>query len=942
MSKLTKFVLMFCFVLFCPTLSHSAQIQYFVTDLGTLGDAQDTSQIYAYGLNDEGQVVGECREFTGYYHAFRTAPNSAINPETDNLGTLGWPSDCSAYGINNIGQAVGTSKTLDYPLYNGFRTAPNSAIDPATDNLGMLNNFGTELGNAYDINDIGQVVGDSLAKSDTYHAFRTAPNSAINRYTDDLGTLGGNQSCARGINNFGQVVGYADTISGSRHAFRTAPNSAINPETDDLGTFGGESSFGRGINNAGQVVGTSYISDSDYHAFLCNSTGPMQDLNNLINPSSGWTLQSANAINNKGQIAGYGINSVGRTHAYLLTPAEKCFAGQVKPPTCTPIERLRKWNGTAWVQIMPGDLSSGKVHVLVHGWGTGLKTFADDGGHVWDSIDPKTGTTNEVIQRNYDFITNSAKAIKAKLQPGDVVVAFNWLDESATTKPPSDPSCLFEAKQSEAQTQEASNQLASALYSACNFSSGYNAQIQLIGFSHGAKVAALVAKDMYQGWAPGVPTFNPIVANQLTLCDSPDNIASSLPFVRANNNLGPILKGINIGRSPGTTFVDNYCSFLGVPYGGGLVVSKDGAVFDPNIVNVQLKPTTTDFADKHGYAFNWYTGATNATNSLGLAWSPLYGDGETYKTLSSDYKQDWASGEYVLKDITKNPIINGFSIIPNTRDLAVSTLNIDGSITDLPNGKTSTEASPAYWHSSFLMNDNDRTFEFSYQWVNAGDGDQLTLWFDDEMRFVVTGNLAGTNSITTDIDISDLTVGSHILSVALNNYGAANASVNVTDFKLISYPHELVWTGLASGVWDNNVTANFTGSTSGKFIDDDIVTFDDTGSLSAIAIAPEGVNPTNVWFLNTTEKDYTLTGGPINAVNLIVAGGGEVTLGDVNCSKTILVTNGSTLTASSIVCGTLSIGGSSAATASVPEPSVLILSLLGIPFAMVFWKKIRK
>ena len=52
----------------------------------------------------------------GGYHAFRTAPNKRINPATDELGTLA-PSghnskgsgDTYAYGINDSGQAVGTS-----------------------------------------------------------------------------------------------------------------------------------------------------------------------------------------------------------------------------------------------------------------------------------------------------------------------------------------------------------------------------------------------------------------------------------------------------------------------------------------------------------------------------------------------------------------------------------------------------------------------------------------------------------------------------------------------------------------------------------------------------------------------------------------------------------------------------------------------------------------
>ncbi len=160
--------------------------------------------------------------------------------------------------INNSGQVIGTSVSA----MNSFRTAPNSPINQETDDLGNLGG-----GNSYarGINKSGQVVGDSGTASREFHAFRTAPNSLINPETDDLGTLGGGNSYARGINKSGQVVGDSGTASGEFHAFRTAPNSPINPETDDLGTLGGRSvtvggdisSSANDINESGQVVGFS-------------------------------------------------------------------------------------------------------------------------------------------------------------------------------------------------------------------------------------------------------------------------------------------------------------------------------------------------------------------------------------------------------------------------------------------------------------------------------------------------------------------------------------------------------------------------------------------------------------------------------------------------------------------------------------------------------------
>jgi probable HAF family extracellular repeat protein len=45
----------------------------------------------------------------------------------------------------------------------------------------------------------------------------------------------------------------------------------------------------------------------------------MLDLNTLIPPGTGWTLDQANGINDAGEIVGYGAKK-GQQHAFLLTP----------------------------------------------------------------------------------------------------------------------------------------------------------------------------------------------------------------------------------------------------------------------------------------------------------------------------------------------------------------------------------------------------------------------------------------------------------------------------------------------------------------------------------------------------------------------------------------------------------------------------------------------
>lgn len=88
------------------------------------------------------------------------------------------------------------------------------------------------------------------------------------------------------------------------------------------------------INSQGQVVGRSNVA-TGYHAFLWTpatpngAIGSMVDLNSLVEPSSGagWTLETAQSINDLGQIAGYGtFDPDGRGGAaavergFLLTP----------------------------------------------------------------------------------------------------------------------------------------------------------------------------------------------------------------------------------------------------------------------------------------------------------------------------------------------------------------------------------------------------------------------------------------------------------------------------------------------------------------------------------------------------------------------------------------------------------------------------------------------
>ena len=73
--------------LFLLATAASAQPQYMITDLGSLGGGQSGSGANICNINNAGQVVGISTLPSGAKHGFRTAPNQPINPQTDDLGT---------------------------------------------------------------------------------------------------------------------------------------------------------------------------------------------------------------------------------------------------------------------------------------------------------------------------------------------------------------------------------------------------------------------------------------------------------------------------------------------------------------------------------------------------------------------------------------------------------------------------------------------------------------------------------------------------------------------------------------------------------------------------------------------------------------------------------------------------------------------------------------
>lgn len=319
---------------------------YDITDLGILPGA---TRSYASGLNDLGQVVGTLYG-DRYQRAFLWSQNDGMR----DLGFLQsqYPYS-SASGINNLGQVVGTvdGYFAEY-LLAGSRPFFWSQD---TDMLGLALNSDYKDGFGTAINNLGQVLGNVQGGS-TSISFVWSEGTG-ETYLDS--SLGDNQYLyANDINDYGQLVG---RISNYYPTESRAVLSSINGSITEIGTLPARDfSNASLINNVGQVIGTSYNLDSEFNAidnstFLWSVTSDMTDigyyfyptdindsgqvvgsfdgspivwssnegivfLNSLIDPSQGWKLTGASAINEKGQIAATGINQSGQTRAILLTP----------------------------------------------------------------------------------------------------------------------------------------------------------------------------------------------------------------------------------------------------------------------------------------------------------------------------------------------------------------------------------------------------------------------------------------------------------------------------------------------------------------------------------------------------------------------------------------------------------------------------------------------
>jgi len=167
-----------------------------------------------------------------------------------NLGTFGGNSYARA--INKAGRVTGYSYLYDYSPTDG----PWLAFLYYRGTMEDLGSIGG-ASRGWAINDRGQVVGTTLtlAIGNLDHAMLYYRGTM-----KDLGTLGGYASYALDINNRGQIVGDSEMAEGQNHAFIYSGGTMR--DLNDLlvpGSFDGVISSANAINDRGRIAATALI-----------------------------------------------------------------------------------------------------------------------------------------------------------------------------------------------------------------------------------------------------------------------------------------------------------------------------------------------------------------------------------------------------------------------------------------------------------------------------------------------------------------------------------------------------------------------------------------------------------------------------------------------------------------------------------------------------------
>ena len=326
-------------------------------------DIPGAQGVYAYDINDAGQIVGYYIDENGINHAFvydASGPHTLAVPTSDTTDVFS-----QASAINNAGQIVGSIQVFG-------ETAPGAlwdAADPTTYTLIEGDSAAIALTPA-DINNNGAVVGlkANLETGEAFHGFVWTKQTGVVDYgttdTSDpsinaswtavndagqlvgvwnfqfasmhasVGTVGtpemlplsaasdAVESAATAINASGVRVGYMD-VGGTGNRVPVVFDADGNASAIEGATLGLPTGQALGINDAGVIVGRADdFATLTFKAFVAID-GVAHDVLDVADGDAGFGyLLTAQSVNSNGVIVGLARVGDFQVGSYILTPID--------------------------------------------------------------------------------------------------------------------------------------------------------------------------------------------------------------------------------------------------------------------------------------------------------------------------------------------------------------------------------------------------------------------------------------------------------------------------------------------------------------------------------------------------------------------------------------------------------------------------------------------
>jgi probable HAF family extracellular repeat protein len=696
--------------------------------------------VNAVGLNNFGQVA-----YNYQNQAFLwSATGGAVN-----IGSLGGSSIYAA-GLNDHGQVVGSAQTAGGDsrgfVYTSGSMAAVGTLGGNVSAVQAINNAGNFVGSATDI-----------AGKDLPFIGNSGGLYPITVFANAGGTFP-TRGIAFGINESNTVVGAnSPNFGGFESGFTYQPNGS------DLSTgtvtyitpgFSRNRIYTTGINEAGAVIGfqtcdgacldenghpTTFLGQS---AFVTANGVPK----NL--PTFGGKYSIASGINDAGKIVGWTTYSNNYNVAALYeneVPID--LNSLIDPGLGWTLREAQSINNAG--QILASGYYLGEYQTVLLTPSASLKVppiippahkdVRVEGLSAFDPSKPTLIITHGWQPTGSDtgWMDDMETAMDAALPSTGANILRVYWDDAKTNN-------LTNAYVG---TNQVGRQLAELLQPALSQS---DQSIQFIGHSLGTHVNA---------WAVRSLTDSGLEIDQFTILDRPLGYANY-----AANILNPPMGDFDLVtfqatlRKDKVIWVDNY-------FGDDrtLPFPSTGSSFDGKAIAFNREYNDANHINVHEeYAHSIINGATCSSQG-GFGCSVLM-DG-LGKNSTNKHWDPLTSNSPIATAI----LINSGSWNTSNCSMALGSAFCS-------------EGSPAYlWNESFHVSDDDRYLSFEIDWLNVGDGDWLSVFFEESLLFSFRGNTTTINKVIDSgfIPISQFAGRDGQLLFALNSVGEKNAALNI-------------------------------------------------------------------------------------------------------------------------------------------------------------------